>query len=95
MLKEMIQVLILTPISTFFVCSAACPAGYYGINCNDVCSGPYYGLGCNQKCDCFPCHHIYGCIMTPNSTGRDHIIIGYQYKVRVMWIFHTAKCSIL
>lgn len=47
----------------YFLYITACPAGYYGINCSDVCSTSYYGIGCTTKCECYPCHHIYGCMM--------------------------------
>lgn len=48
----------------------ACSAGYYGANCNQLCPPYLYGLGCKHSCDCSSCHHIYGCITSTITAGR-------------------------
>eukprot|EP00105_Crassostrea_gigas_P036997 XP_019921145.1 PREDICTED: uncharacterized protein LOC105324480 [Crassostrea gigas] len=50
-----------------------CPDGYFGFNCSEVCETPSYGLKCALKCDCFPCHHIYGCNSATSSRGTTKV----------------------
>lgn len=47
-----------------------CPVGYFGYGCSNKCSKPSYGLVCSQECDCEECHHIFGCILTTETTGK-------------------------
>lgn len=38
-----------------------CSAGYFDVNCSKPCPKPNYGMRCSQTCNCFNCHHVYGC----------------------------------
>ncbi|XP_065926218.1 uncharacterized protein [Magallana gigas] len=47
-----------------------CSVGYFGPNCLHKCSPPYYGYLCSQECEtgCEPCHYMFGCIHTTETT---------------------------
>lgn len=57
-------------LSWSFFYSEECPAGTFGINCTEKCKHPTFGVLCSETCDCPVCHHIVGCMSTPENIGK-------------------------
>lgn len=67
-----------------------CPGGYFGHNCSELCQAGSYGLKCAQKCECFPCHHIYGCLSKTGTEGNKICLLP-NITVKHVHFFYLSK----